>query len=147
MSNTFNVSDLSPYHGDDDDQETRTSHFQGGGGDDVVQPKSPHTSTTPSPPSGPMTRARTKALHDKVNSLLSTCDLSSTLDGLLLHSDTLCILRYEPQHGHMEEGQEDGQGPTKKLLIGPEYPPGTRRTLRPGRSLRPAPTGVSGDRV
>ena len=70
VSNTSNVSDLSPYHGEEDVAETRTSHFQGGG-DDVVQPKSPHTSTTPSPPSGPMTIARTKALHDMVNSLLS----------------------------------------------------------------------------
>ena len=31
VSNTFNVSDLSPYHGDEDIAETRTSHFQGGG--------------------------------------------------------------------------------------------------------------------
>ena len=30
VSNTFNVCDLSPYHGDDDDHETRTSHLQGG---------------------------------------------------------------------------------------------------------------------
>ena len=40
-----------------------------------------------------MTRARVKALHDKVNSLLSMCDLDTPLNGLLLHSDTLCILR------------------------------------------------------
>ena len=46
-----------------------------------------------------MTRARAKALHDKVNSLLSTCDFGSTLDGILSHSDTLCILRYEPSSG------------------------------------------------
>ena len=31
VSKTFNVADLSPYHGDDEDHETRTSHFQGGG--------------------------------------------------------------------------------------------------------------------
>ena len=37
-----------------------------------------------------------KALHDKVNSLLSTFDLGSTLDGMLLHSDILCVIRYEP---------------------------------------------------
>ena len=30
VSNTFNVSDLSPYYGDEENQETRTSHFQGG---------------------------------------------------------------------------------------------------------------------
>ena len=73
--------------------------------------------TPPSPPSGPMTRARAKALHDKLNSLLSTIDLDSTLDGLLLHTDTLCILRYEPReqprhpstnaHGVAAEKEED----------------------------------------
>ena len=31
VSNTFNVVDLTPYHGDEDDTETRTSHFQEGG--------------------------------------------------------------------------------------------------------------------
>ena len=59
-----------------------------------------------------MTRARAKALHDKVNSLLSTIDLDSTLDGMLLYSDMLCILRYEPQEllqGRMEAGQEEGR--------------------------------------
>ena len=68
--------------------------------------------TSPSSPSGPMTRARAKALHDKVNSLLCTIDLGSTLDGLLLHTDTLCILRYEPLHrlrGNPTDGLEDGQ--------------------------------------
>ena len=48
---------------------------------DVVRP-------TVSTPSGPMTRARVKAIHDKVNSLLSMCDLDTPLNGLLLHSDT-----------------------------------------------------------
>ena len=43
-----------------------------------------------------MTRARVKALHDKVNSLQSTFDLGSTLDGVLLHTDMLCVIRYEP---------------------------------------------------
>ena len=46
-----------------------------------------------------MTRARAKALYEKVNSLLSTCDFGSTLDSMLPHSDTLCILRYEPSSG------------------------------------------------
>jgi len=51
----------------------------------------------PSPPSGPMTRARAKAIHDKVDWLLSSCDFDSPLDGLLLHYDTLCVIRYNPQ--------------------------------------------------
>src|SRR3954465_10763840 len=42
-----------------------------------------------------MTRARAKLLQAKVNSLLSLCDLDTPLDGLLLHTHTLCIIRYE----------------------------------------------------
>src|SRR3954468_10785748 len=42
-----------------------------------------------------MTRARAKLLQTKVNSLLSLCDFDTPLDGLLLHTQTLCIIRYE----------------------------------------------------
>ena len=72
--------------------------------------------TIPTPSNGPLTRARVKALHDKVNSLLSMCDLDTPLNGLLLHSDTLCILRNhldnDPQWSEeddQEKTQEDGQ--------------------------------------
>ena len=65
--------------------------------------------TAPSPPSGPMTRARVIALHDKVNSVLSSFDFDSTLDGMLLHADTLCILRYEPP-----KPREDGASRASK---------------------------------
>ena len=30
VSNTFNISDLSPYHGDEETHESRTTLFQGG---------------------------------------------------------------------------------------------------------------------
>ena len=59
-----------------------------------------------------MTRARVKTLHDKVNSLLSMCDLDTPLNGLLLHSDTLCVLRHDPLEdlqGSVEVGQESSQ--------------------------------------
>ena len=59
-----------------------------------------------------MTRARVKVLHDKVNSLLSMCDLDTPLIGLLLHSDNLCILRHDPLEdlqGSVEVGQESSQ--------------------------------------
>ena len=59
-----------------------------------------------------MTRARAKALHEKVNSLLAMSDLDTTLDGLLVHTDTLCILRNEPKESHKEAGgsmEQDGQ--------------------------------------
>ena len=111
VHDTFNVADLSPYYGassDEEEQESRTTLSQGGG-DDVVRP-------TASTPSGPMTRARVKAIHAKVNSLLSMCDLDTSLDGLLLHSDTLCVLSYggpddpyEDLQGSDEDGQEARQ--------------------------------------
>ena len=59
-----------------------------------------------------MTRSRVKAIHDKVTSLLSMCDFDTPLNGLLLHSDTLCILRCDPHEdlqGSVEDGQESSQ--------------------------------------
>src|SRR3954469_2803245 len=43
-----------------------------------------------------MTCPRAKALHHKVNSLLITLDLDTPLDGILLTTDTLCVIRYIP---------------------------------------------------
>ncbi|KAK1648950.1 hypothetical protein QYE76_066755 [Lolium multiflorum] len=57
VSNTFNVSDLSPYHGDEENIESRTTLSQGGG-DDVAPLTDDATPRPTSPPSGPMTRAR-----------------------------------------------------------------------------------------
>ncbi|KAK1665005.1 hypothetical protein QYE76_053164 [Lolium multiflorum] len=51
-----------------------------------------------------MTRARAKALHDKVNSLLTTLDLGTPLDGMLPHADTLCVIRYVE---HQDLGEDD----------------------------------------
>ena len=36
-------------------------------------------------------------MQQKVNSLLSTLDLGTYLDGMLFTSDTLCVIRYVPQ--------------------------------------------------
>src|SRR3954470_10467424 len=52
-----------------------------------------------------MTRARAKFLQAKVNSLLSLCDFDTPLDGLLLHTHTLCIIRYEEKDQGTEEKQ------------------------------------------
>ena len=93
-----------------------------------------------------MTRARTKALHDKVNSLLCTFDLDTPSDGILLHPSTLCILSYDP-HGVPQDGQalEDrtdgsksprgGEGLPAKPAVLPPAPAGT--TASPSR-LEPA---------
>jgi hypothetical protein len=45
-----------------------------------------------------------KALHDEVNSLLTTLDLGTPLDGMLPHADVLCVIRYKP---HQDPGEED----------------------------------------
>ena len=73
VSSTFNVKDLSPYHGEDEVEkveESRTTLSQGGGAD-AARPTTATTSTPTSSPSGPMTHARAKLLQAKVNSLLS----------------------------------------------------------------------------
>ena len=112
MSNSFNVSDLSPYYGEDDEMEEPRTTLSQGGGDDTARPTDNASSTPPSPPSGPMTRSRAKALQDKVNSLLYMCDFDPTLDGTLPHANALCILRFEPLRRlqeSMDVGHEDGQ--------------------------------------
>ena len=116
--------------------------FRGGGGDDAAQPMVGSIPTPPSPPSGPMTRARAKALHDKVNSLLSMLDLDSTLDGMLLHSNTLCIIRYEPSRLHMEgnprtckHGEEGREEEEEESQLGePQYYRPEMRTSTTARS-------------
>src|SRR5215217_2570497 len=75
-----------------------------GGGNDVAPLTNDTTSRPTSPPSGPMTRARVKALHDKVNSLLTSLDLDTPLDGMLPHAETLCVIRYGEHQGHGEDG-------------------------------------------
>ena len=68
VHDTFNVADLSPFHGhpsDQDGDESRTTLSEGGGGMDVA----PHVDNTAN---GPMTTSRVKALHEKVTSLLMT---------------------------------------------------------------------------
>jgi hypothetical protein len=61
-----------------------------------------------------MTRARVKAIHDKVNSLLSTLNLDTTLDGVLLHSDVLYVLRYDIREDWTKDPQEMQQAVTEE---------------------------------
>ena len=106
VSKTFNVTDLSPYHGEEEEeaQESRTTLSQGGGSD-TARPPDATTPTHPPTTSGPLTRARARAMQQKVNSLLSTLDLGTYLDGMLFTSDTLCVIRYIPQESPPDENQ------------------------------------------
>ena len=68
--------------------------------------------TSPSTPLAPMTRARAKAIEDKVNSLLSKLPLSTHETWLLPHSETLCVIRYmEVSQGSTTCKSQDGEDP------------------------------------
>ena len=77
VSDIFNIKDLSPFHGDEE-LDPRTDLSQGRG-DDAEHPNiiPMDLPTSPTTPLGPMTRARAKAIEDKVNSLLSKLPLST----------------------------------------------------------------------
>ncbi len=90
-----------------------------------------------------MTRARAKLLQAKVNSLLSLCDFDTPLDGLLLHTHTLCIIRYEEATSRCQTqavlpvepaGTTAPSGPT-----GPSY-----RTLQEAPLHAPDASGTTG---
>jgi hypothetical protein len=125
-SNTFNVADLSPFHGDEDDLESRTTLSEGGG-DDAARGHDATTPTPPSPPSGPMTRSRVKALQEQVNSLLNTDGFGTDIPSY----NTLCLLKYEPQELH-QHGGGDGQGTEEEEEELPDF----RRKNRRRRNCR-----------
>ncbi|KAK1616602.1 hypothetical protein QYE76_022119 [Lolium multiflorum] len=83
-----------------------------------------------------MTQARVKALHDKVNSILSTLDLDTTFDGMLPHADVLCVIRYKPR----EEYVKVGPAPDKEVEGGPLQPENAAQ----GRHCRHLQTGTAG---
>ena len=110
VNDTFNIKDLSPYHGDED-FDPRLDLSQGRG-DDVEHPTiiPMDASTPPTTPLGPMTRARAKAIEDKVNSLLSELPLSTHETWLLPQTETLCVIRYlEESHGTSTSNGQDGE--------------------------------------
>ena len=94
---------------------------------------------------GPMTRARAKLLQAKVNSLLSLCDFDTPLDGLLLHTHTLCIIRYEekdPRSGGKETNRCQTQAVPPTGTTGPTTCTTGQRHDRP---LLPLATGAFDD--
>ncbi|KAK1608392.1 hypothetical protein QYE76_032065 [Lolium multiflorum] len=107
-----------------------------------------------------MTRARVKALHEKVNSILSTLNLGTTLDGMLPHANVLCVIRYEHREEYVtggptpdKEGGEEGlqpeattqdqhyqpQHPGTAGLDTPALPAPSDRHCRPAHPALPAP--------
>ncbi|KAK1648993.1 hypothetical protein QYE76_066798 [Lolium multiflorum] len=105
--------------------------------DDVAPLANDTTSRPTSPPSGPMTRARAKAIHDKVNSLLTTLDLDSPLDGMLPHAETLCVIRYmehqDPGEDETSWSREGEEQRNLEMNMKPKPPSPEERQGRGGR--------------
>ena len=90
--------------------------FHKGGGDDAEHPSliPMDVPTSPSRPFGPMTRARAKAIEDKVNSLLFELPIPTRETWLLPHSETLCVIRcLEKSHGIATCKGQDGEDPKR----------------------------------
>ena len=87
-----------------------------------------------------MTRARTKAIEDKVNSLLSELLLSTHETWLLPQTETLCVIRYlEESHGTSTSNGQDGEDtkcegqeeePSRKLQAPDDRPSPDVRPLK-----------------
>ena len=142
VSDTFNVKDLSPFHGDGD-LDPRLDPFEGRGYDAEHPSIIPMDSTSTHPtPQGPMTRARARALETEVTSLLSQFPFDSHETWLLPQSETLCILRY--QGASHEEARKQGEPEAEDMHEdGEEKAPRTRMAGRSGR--RPGRSGQSPD--
>ena len=109
---------------------------------DTAHPSDTTAPNHPPTPSGPMTRARARAMQQKVNSLLSTLDLGTYLDGMLFTSDTLCVIRYIPQE-HPDETQprqEEEEEKTVQSRRGEEEGMLDERYYRPDYSGTTAPS-------
>ena len=97
-------------------------------------------------------------MQQKVNSLFSTLDLGTYLDGMLFTSDTLCVIRYIPQEPPDEtqprpEEEEEKRvqprrGEEEGLLDKRYYRPGYSGTTAPASgttapaSSQPRPSGT-----
>jgi hypothetical protein len=80
-----------------------------------------------------------KALHDKVNSILSTLDLDTPLVGMLPHAEALCVIRYKSHQGSVEkEAQWFKEEEEKK---GEQLQPVASAQ---GRHCRPPQAGTAG---
>ena len=66
--------------------------------------------TSPTTPLGTMTRARARAIEDKVNLLLSEIPLPTYETWLLPQAKTLCVIRYlEEGHGAATPNEQDDE--------------------------------------
>ena len=149
MSDIFNISDLSPYHGDED-FDPRSDLSQGGGYDAEHPTFIPmYTPTTLQAPRIHKMRPRLYTIGHKVNSLLFEPSLSICETWLLAQIYVLCMTRNkEEDHGQDGEDTRYKELP-KKLQRVDVRPPLEDRRLKDSQhqlqhlpvSGRPAPTG------
>jgi hypothetical protein len=107
VSDIFNVKDLSSFHGDEV-IDPRVDLSRGRGRDYAEHPMDPPSS--PKAPSGPMTRARARAIETEVTSLLNELPYVPHDTWLLPQVEMLCVLRY--QASDLRDTRDEDQAPT-----------------------------------
>jgi hypothetical protein len=115
---------------------------------DTGWPSDIFASRPPSPPQGPMTRARAKALHDKVNLLLNTLDLEDTLNDSLPHRNIICAVRYEPQGEATKDEEHEGEAWKRRKKKSKQATDWLKPAPAPaiaGHRLKPAPAPAIAD--
>jgi hypothetical protein len=92
--------------------------------------------STHTPPSGPMTRARAHAIDTEVNSLLSQISLNTSETWMLPQVQTLCVIRYQDEEdgAATSGGQEDMDTKLERKEKGDNS---SHRTTGPDRTSGP----------
>jgi hypothetical protein len=101
-SDTFNVADLSPFHGHEQ-SESRSTLFEEGEDDEDISHGIPLKNIEQDPQprdytyERPMTRAKAKQLQHEVNLFLNDYEHASHKNHVLPNGGTLLVLRFESQ--------------------------------------------------
>ena len=114
---------------------------------DVARPKVVSPSRSPSPPRGPMTRARVQALRDKVNSLLGTYEFDAPLDGLLPHAIHFASSARNPKDSARSPQGRQGTGARREEEEEKEMLPSPENRLQDRSQPAPPPTPLGRESV
>ena len=99
VSNTFNVSNLSPFLGLEE-SESRSTLFEEGEDDEHIPndvQDSPHDVQDNDVCKGLLTRARAQLLPDEVNLVLNKCEHATTQNFILTNGSALLVVRFQEE--------------------------------------------------
>ena len=92
VSNTFNVSNLSPFLGLEE-SESRSTLFEEGEDDEHI----PNDVQDNDVCKGPLTRARAQLLPDEVNLVFNECEHATTQNFILTNGSALLVVRFQEE--------------------------------------------------